>query len=343
MTTQAPTVNGTSLRGAAARIAEAQSSLAARGGTHIGDLVSWNARSIDVSRDRGRAVFESAGLGEHWPNIEPGTALYRGVQHVRPPKPSKNDTGPRLDVRAFAKPNADTPVAYGVYLVEPRAGESGDRYTCGARVRVDPQTKLVVALAPEDASAIDEALAVANKIADQANHLLGFAETRDVSNAMVNVVRSLAGVPFRDNGGMYLVPPGKCGIWRALMPGLRELGVDPIAIDMYDSPNAVAAASGAAKSALEKDIAALRDELQKAVSEGMRKAPLKRRLEDCDALSARVELYRGVLQSTADELLGAAAKVREGLARELDAVGGNTASADEDTGGASLFDIPVTD
>lgn len=346
MTTQSPTSNGATapLRGAAARIAEVQSGLAARGAQHIGDLVSWNAEGIDVPRDKGLAVFEAAGMGVHWPAIEPGTALYRGVQNVRPPRPKKDAPGPRLDTRAFARPNPDTPVAYGVYQVDPRDGESGDRYTCGARVRVDPNSKVVVAMAPEDEPAIDEALALANRIADEANHLIRFAESRDVTNAMVGVIKVLCGVPFRTRGGVYLVPPSKCGVWRAMLPGLRELGVDPITVDMYDSPLATVAAATSAKSALEADIAALRDELKKAVTEGMKKAPLQRRLVACDELSARVDLYRGVLMDTADELLAEAARVREGLARELDSAGGDSSrlgGTDEDAGGASLFDLKV--
>lgn len=339
MTTEPSTiVTPPALRGAAAKIATAQASIAARGGTHIGDLVSWNARGVDVHRDLGRAVFSAVAMEKFWPGLEPGTACYRAVQAVRPPKPGKGTGGDRYDVRSLARPNPDTPVAYGIYRVEGRRGESGDKFTCGARVRVDTVQRVIVGLAPENEPAIDEALAIANRIADHANHLLQFAETRDVSNAMAAVVRELAGVPFRDNGGMYLLPPAQCAVWRALMPGLRELGVEPIAIDMYDSPNAVAAAGSAAKGALEKDIGALMQELRQAQDAGMRPAPIRRRIADCEALSARVELYRGVLLGTADQLLEEAARVKDGLSRVLGGIaGGDEAEAD----GGDLFDIPV--
>lgn len=145
-------------------------------------------------------------------------------------------------------------------------------------------------------------MALAQQVADRANHLVLYAQTRDIGYALVGVVKKLAGVPLRDRGGFYLLPPSKCGTWAALKPELEKIGMRPIRIEMHDAPDNVQAASGAAKSALEEDVKELMGELEKAATDGIKEYKIERRVEKCRALSAKAELFRGVLQSTVDEI-----------------------------------------
>jgi hypothetical protein len=139
-------------------------------------------------------------------------------------------------------------------------------------------------------------------MAAHANHLVTHCETKDISFAMVGAAKALSGVPLRDRGGFYLLPPSTCGAWLRLKPGLELLGVKPIRIEMHDAPDNVAAAKVAAQGALEADIAELMTDLEKASSEGMRQNALTRRVEICKELTAKAELYRGVLVGVTDRI-----------------------------------------
>jgi hypothetical protein len=255
--------------------------------------------------------------------MDPATALSRAAAEVRRPA--------GLFVRPFAKPKGDTSAAMGLYLLRPRDGEAGDDYVCGARCRVDRTTTLIVGLPPDGAPAIDTALTHAEAMAAHANHLITHCETKDLSTALVGAAKALAGVPLRDRGGFYLLPPSTCGVWARLKPGLEQLGVKPIRIEMHDAPENLAVAKAAAQSALEADIAELMADLDKAAAEGMRQSALTRRVEVCKELKAKAELYRGVLSGITDKIT---AKVSELEQRFQQQVAGND--------GVS-FSVPIKD
>jgi hypothetical protein len=288
------------MKGAPALIEQSQRRLAAAGGHHIGDLISWNADRIDVPRDAAREVFAAVGLGDLIADMDPATALSRATAEVKRP--------PGILVRPFARPKGDTSAAAGIYIQNTRDGEAGDEYVCGARCRVDAASSLIVALPPDGAPAVETALAHGEAMAMHANHLITHCETKDLSAAMVSTAKALSGVPLRDRGGFYLLPPATCGTWAKLKPGLEELGVRPIRIEMHDAPENVAVAKAAAQGALEADIAELLADLDKAGSEGMRQHAISRRVEVCRELRAKAHLYRGVLSGVADKI---AAKVHE--------------------------------
>ena len=294
---------------ASATLERAQRRVAAAGGRHIGDLISWNTERIDVSREAVRRLFATEALGHLIPNIEPATALSRAAGEMKRP--------PGIIVRPFAKPKDDTSAAFGIYQVKPGTGEGGDKYVCGARCRVDRATNIITPLAPEGAPPIDELLAHAEAMAAHANHIITHCETKDLSLAMVGAAKALSGVPLRDRGGFYLLPPTTCPAWARLKPGLEQLGVKPIRIEMHDAPDNVAVAKAAAQGALEADIADLMQDLDKAGSEGMRQHALTRRVEICRELMAKAELYRGVLAGVADQITAKAQDLQRRLEKHL--------------------------
>ena len=282
------------MKNGSALLQRAQARVAAAGGHHIGDLIAWNTDRINVSRLEARRLFATEGLGNLVPDLDPATALSRAAGEVRRPE--------GIVVRPFAKPRDDTPSAVGIYEVKSRAGEAGDDYLCGARCRVNLMTGLVVALPPDGAPVIDIALAHAEAMAGRANHVLTHCETKDLSAALVGTVKALSGVPLRDRGGFYLLPPASCAVWTRLGPGLELLGVRAIRIEMHDAPSNVSVAKAAAQGALEADIQELMLDLDKAVVDGMRPSALTRRVEVCRELKAKAELYRGVLEGITDKI-----------------------------------------
>lgn len=297
-----------SLMNAIETIQRAQSTIASRGGTRIADMVSWNVGNIDTPRETARAVF--AGIDSTLiPDIEPATALSRAVAEVSRPK--------GLLVRAFARPKGDTTASYGVYM-QSANGEAGDGWTCGARVRVDTLTGVVVALAPDGGTADADCLGHAGAIAVAANHLVTHAETRDVSYALVATAKRLAGVPMRNRGGFYLLAPSSGETWAAMESGLRGIGVDPIRVELFACPANTTVAASAAAGSLEADIHELVADLQQAAGEaGMRKHALRNRIDACRELAAKAELFRDVLAGKATEIEENLAKLRAGFESAL--------------------------
>lgn len=295
---------------AAAMIDSVQTRNAAAGGQHIGDLTTWNATGVDMSRELAREIFESEGFGHLAPTIEPASALTRAGNEV--PKASK------ILVRAFARPRKDSPIALGFYVQEARDGESGDGYTCGARVRITSM-KGAIALPPEAADSIDTAIAQAEQAAKRANHIMQNAQTVDVSTALIAAVKELGAIPLRDRGGFYLVPVSACDKWRRFTAKFSAHGIEPITIEMHDAPSNVKAAASAVRGSLESEIAELTTDLEKAETEGMKTGSIERRVKMCEDLTAKAELYRNVLQDAASGIAARLASLRAGFMSEMNA------------------------
>jgi hypothetical protein len=340
------------MKNGTAALQHAQQRVAAAGGLHIGDLISWNTDRINVSRVDARRVFDLIGLGALIPDVEPATMLARAAGEVRRPE--------GIVMRPFAQPKNDTPAAAGVYEVKPRAGEAGDEYIYGARCRVNLKTGLIVALPPEGVPIVDTALAHAEAVAARANHLLSHCETKDLSAALVGTVKALSGVPLRDKGGFYLLPPTSCPTWGRIEPELVLIGVHPIRIEMHDAPSNVSVAKTAAASALEADLQELMADLDKAAADGMRKGALERRVAFCKELKAKAELYRGVLSGITDKINAKVDTLEQRFKQHLtgaipdngpavDSVGAtdpgaqNHGTREDDAAGDGLFALRVTD
>ena len=270
---------------AAEVIETAQEKAVSRGADHIGSLISWNADKVDAPRDAARSVFALANQEGLIGDLSPTSALTRAIGEGAKPR--------SMIVRAFEQPSG-SPVAFGIYEQRPGQGERGDDFVLGARVKVDPISG-VVALPPESSTSIPEALAYAEEIATRANHLVTHCVSRDISAALIELARRLSAMPLRDRGGFYLLPPATCPTWAALTPGLRDLGFRPIAIKMHDCPENVQVAQDAAAGALEADLSELVSDLARASKDGMRADALERRIEICDELTAKAELYLDVL------------------------------------------------
>lgn len=276
----------------------AQREIAAQGGRHIGDLCSWNIAGVDAPRYATRDIFDREGLPGLIADQALDSALTRAAAEGRKPA--------GLVVRAFERPNRDTPCAVGLYRVRGRDGESGDDYVCVARVRVAAGSALPLPPEGEVTFSDEDARRFAEDIAKRANHLVGYVQSKDVSKAMTDALHAIGAVPLRDRGGFYLVPPGQCERWRRLSSDLEAIGVERILIEMHDAPSNISAATRAASASLESDLAELQRELQDSIgkqdSDRKRPAALTRRVEECERIRAKAALFRDLLAGKVDEL-----------------------------------------
>src|SRR5277367_4186629 len=89
------------------RLRTSQENAAAAGAAVIGFVVNYDAESIKIPRADLKAIFEDQGFtGFVVETIDIETAISRARSRPLP-------KGMRVDI--FQKPNADTPIAYGVY------------------------------------------------------------------------------------------------------------------------------------------------------------------------------------------------------------------------------------
>jgi hypothetical protein len=154
-------------------------------------------------------------------------------------------------------------------------------------------------------------MAAARLVADRANHIVTHAQTVDVSALLIKIVTELSGIPLRNRGGFYLLPPSSCDRWQRVAKLFEPHGIEPVIIEMHDAPSNIAAAQGAVKGSLEAEIATLTADLAKA--EEMRSGSLAHRVQVCESLTAKAELYRSVLRDAATGIDEKLAKLRAGF------------------------------
>jgi hypothetical protein len=291
------------------------------GARHLGDVVTYDAERIRIPRADLRAAFESEGFGEYVPSeIEARSALSRAAG-----KPVPRD----IILEAFVRPNKDTPHAIGVYKKEPGSDESGDKFVCGARVRV-AAGDTVIALSPEGGFSEPSCFEVAERIARDARELLTFAETTDVTSAAIAVLTGpLSAIPMRKRGGVYFLRPAAGEAWQRLAAKLLPFGFVDLSYPMADDQRSTKATGHMVKASLESDLAALRKELA-GLNDKTRESTVERRVADCDALVAKSELYADILGGWLDQLRADSAALKSSFAKSLDK-------------DADVFDFPKAD
>lgn len=285
----------------------------AAGAEHIGDFVAWDTADVDVPRAALRKAFDSVGFGDLLGDIDPDVALSRArVRH----------NGRDLVARAIQKTDKDATAAVAISKVVERDGEQGQDLVLGARCR--SVGGVIYATPRPDGTSDPECMKRADEIAEAANHMLSHVPTAEMTAATIAACRKIGGVSVRESrGGCYFVPAIHAERWRKLITALSEVcgnSFRPVLFDIYDTPMAKASVAQSAKSAFETELAELTEELEKAKADGFgRRNSFVTRIEACEQLVSRVELYRSVLADAADKLAARSALVKAGLAAELDA------------------------
>lgn len=284
--------------------AETRERCKAHGATWLGDRLSFRQSGASFKRSVVRGVFDAHGLGKHLPaEPKPEAQLKRAGREGRTPK--------GYITRPFVSPNSDTPMAIHVTKVS-GSGESGDAYTCHARVRiahrVDPATGLAepfaVARPPEgqtefvDLTARDRAI----WIASHCNVLLHEAQNKDMGLWIRSVYAGLGAAQALGGGNNFWVPAVLCDPLHALMVELADrFGVhyerDPKTT--LGAPHTKALFAQAATRSLTSDVQRMRDELSLAIekSSGKRKrnASNQHQIDQLQILRERIGLFKDIV------------------------------------------------
>lgn len=181
------------------------------GAQWLGDRVTfaYQRGSVDLPRDTLRAIFARYGLEECLTaDPRPETLLKAAARQGKRPKGYLS--------REFVSPLPDTPISIHVTRVE-GTDESGDEYTCLARVRIgyrddpaNPGCKIFFATArpPEgqaafaDETARDRAVWIAAHVNHQLTHVL----TSEALDAIRKAVERMSCVKSLGGGNNYFVP-----------------------------------------------------------------------------------------------------------------------------------------
>lgn len=286
-----------------------QERAAAGGAATIGYVVNYDAEQISISRRDLKDIFESEGFSGFVPEeMDPVAALARAKGRPLP-------RGIKVDM--FVRPNAGTPVSYGIYRKVGVDGEKGDSFLCGARVRVNKSSGTIVALPPDGEQAHPECLEVANAIAADANKLITFAETVDVTTAAKDVVMgALHGMAMRSRGGLYFVRPDAGDRWRKLAAKLEIHGFIDLGFPMHAGVAAQKAAQHSVKTGLEAKLAEIRDRITE-FSAKTRDSNVKGKIEDCERIASEAELYAEILGDWKASLLAQVADAKQKCQRKL--------------------------
>lgn len=268
------------------------------GDGYLGDLVAWRfARGNEpfkAKRSEVRAVFEDHGFASCLDDrrADPVQAMAEAARSTR--------TGARVKILELARPNKDTPTAFGVYFREKGEGEGGDDWQCGARVRCEKHAgvDLIVALPPEGKIEIKQCMTAAAEMAKRANEHLSYTFANELSEAIIAAGERCYWASFRQAGGVYWIHASRAQRIRKLLDALEQLGgfwatLQPLYGD--DEGRTMRNVGMAAELSLEAELEELAADLKKAEEKGMRPATLEAREVRCQEMAIRVSLYRDVL------------------------------------------------
>lgn len=296
-------------------IEETQARCHANGATWLGDRVEFGVNGVDVPRDVAIKVFEEHGFASLVQRApKPDSALKAASRRGRNPR--------GFLVREFVHPNADTPLAIHVTEVT-GDDESGDEYTCLARVRIgqlgldkDGNTVLKArAFPPEGQSEFpcDDAMLRAEDIAEHANHLLENMDASQLGKALRAAVEQAGGSKSLGGGNNYYVIAHNAPAVHDFMSECAErLGVyylrDPKTTMGASHDRAVMQDAGKRK--LGEELADMKARLTREIEESKspsltskgkpksREGYLKRQLENMQELGRKLALYKEVIEAS---------------------------------------------
>lgn len=295
----------------------------------LGVEVSWSfgdgeARAVQLPRGAVVEVFHRHGFayidghGEALEQPDAADTLRKAKRLIR------SD----VVVRQLQRPNRDTPLSLGVYRVDAVEGERGDNFVAGCRVRVDPYSGAAVALPPEGAAGDDLCMRRGEEMAKIANEWLHTVHNIDISNALCSIGAHLGWFTRRRNkGGVYYILAERCDAFIAVLDDLEALTEGqpdrhrffPSVTEQYAAPNAVKAWKRESEHSLEERLRELKQDLARAETGTMREGTMLARLDECDELVARAELYRGLLAKASDDIAARVRKVKESFNAALNA------------------------
>jgi uncharacterized protein YukE len=291
----------------------------------IGIEVSWsfgdgNAESVTLNRQVVKNLFIEKGFGDLIEDVSPSDALVRAARLA----PRVRD----YKVVEFKRPNKDTPRSFGVYYVTTEEGESGDKFICGARVRIENDQ--AVYMYPEEGLENTSCMDIAAKMANTANKLSTQVINSDISSALLSIGHSQV---FwisrrRNNGGVYYIPNGRLAesfvsLLRAIANltsnELRGRQFIPQIVEQYPRPLTMETWEGAAQDDFEAKVDKLISDLTKMNDEGkMRESTINKRIDECDSIIDQAIEYRIFLKDKVEIISEQLKKIQTDFRKGLD-------------------------
>lgn len=257
-------------------------SVLATRGKHLGDIVYWTLAEARIDRNTLETIWNAAHLS---PTMlpEPPTAEKALKAAVREATVGQPDRLIRLGLEN------ETEIIFAV--VRETKHEDGS-------VSYLQETRVVLDRTAEAVTADDPHHDLATMIAGRFGELRTTHTHDDIRRSMMKVLDSCAAITLRDHGGVVWVPAPYAETVRRLQSAVERIGTSKLYIlPVHASADANRTLGDAAKVAIEDDLAALKTEVEGFVATPPdRPSTLVRRLDAFEALKARAELYRDVLQ-----------------------------------------------
>ena len=271
-------------------------------GEHVGDLLWWTLEDARITRSRLEAVWADAGLS---PNFLPEAptaekALKTAVREAQ--------TGQRDHLIRLGKED-DAELVFAV-LAERRDGAGNVDAQQEARITLNRFARTLHTDAPQHE--------LVRAVSDGYDRLLNTHTVDDVRRALVKTLGSCAAITLREHGGVYWVPSPFADTLRRLQRAVSNIGRSRLdLVPIHATPEAKQALGDAARSALNDDLSALREEIEGFLKQPPdRPSTLMRRLQTFEELRAKANLYHSVLQVQVSDLettIGELAAHVEGL------------------------------
>lgn len=276
----------------------------ATGGQHLGDLVWWSLAEAQIDRTTLAEKWAAAGLAvELLP--EPPTLEKAFKLAVRETQVGLSDRLIRL-----AKDDEEQ-VVFGV-VRERRHDDGSLEYHQEARVSLPHLTGNLVS--------DDPAHEVCSAIKARFERHRDTHTGDDVRRTINRTLQSFSAVLLRENGGVWWVPAPHAKKLRALQTAIETIGASRFyLLPVHDSQDAGRTLGDVAAKSLEEELAALKAEV-----EGFVKAPpdrpstLVRRFDAFEALRARAELYRTILNVQVKDLDSTLGSLTESVEKLLE-------------------------
>ncbi len=251
------------------------------GGTHLGDLNFWVLSDAAISRSDLESKWKQTGL-PHQLLPEPPTVEKAFKLAVRETAVGIGDRLIRLAVE-----NEGT-VVFAIVREEKHA-DGTLTYTQEAKVALEMLTGNVMTDAPTH----DLVVTIRARFAE----LRDTHTADDVRRTITRALQSMSAVLLRENGGVWWVPAPHAESLRKLQVAIESIGSSRFyLLPVHDSADAHRTLGDAASKSIEAELSELRTEVASFLAQPPeRTSTLVRRLDAFDALKARAQLYRDVL------------------------------------------------
>ena len=276
----------------------------ATGGQHLGDLVWWSLAEAQVDRTTLETRWTTAGLApEFLP--EPPTPEKAFKLAAREAQVGQPDRLVRL-----AKDDEESLVFAVVH--EQKHDDGTLIYNQEARVSLDHLTASV---------STDEAEhEVVASIKTRYDRLRDTHTADDIRRVINRTLQSFSSVLLRDNGGVWWVPAPHARTLRKLQSAIEAIGSSRFyLLPVHDSADGNRALGDAAQKSIEEELEALKTEIEKFVQNPPeRPTTLVRRFDAFEALRARAQLYRDILNVQVKDLDTTLDQLSESVEKLLD-------------------------